>query len=260
MMRMMQKYCATFFFRILFCGIFAVAAIWDARAQVVEPLKEDFEFFEEEEEDYPLETEPVVVSRPAPAKSLRKIDDETWAKAAKNLEYSERDKEKNKNKNTQKVPDLLNLNSWGEAIQTMAVALALILIALGVFFALRQPADRRLKNLKGEITPDNIEQYLEVADIDPFLAQALAAGQYDLAIRYRYLRCLQQLGIRQLVKLAVEKTNRQYLRELDGSGLKPEFARLTLTYENVWYGRQPIDSQRYQELAPMYDVFLKKIS
>lgn len=260
MTRMTQKYYATFFFRILFCGIFSVAAMWDARAQAVKPLKEDFEFFEEEEEDYPFETEPVVVSRPAPAKSLRKIDDETWAKAVKNLEYSEREKEKKEKNNAPKRPEPPNLSFWGEAIQTMAIALALILIALGVFFALRQPSDKRLQNMQGEITPDNIEQYLEVADIDPFLAQALTAGQHDLAIRYRYLRCLQQLGLRQFVKLSVEKTNRQYLRELDGSGLKPEFARLTLTYENVWYGRQPIDSQRYQELAPMYDAFLKKIS
>ncbi|MFN4079268.1 MAG: DUF4129 domain-containing protein [Saprospiraceae bacterium] len=246
---------AKFFFGLAVGGCLIFGAILRARAQSLDIPPEILE------DEYFIDEQTEAVSPPPRTIALRKLDDQSWSKATDKLDYTERVEERKKKNNAyDKTLDLPNFNSQGDKIQIIAIALALVLIALGIYSAMRQPLNKRVGKPDAQISPENIEQFLEKAQIDPMLAQALAASDYALAIRYQYLRCLQKLGLKQLVKLSAEKTNRQYLRELDNSGLKPEFARLTLFYENIWYGSVPINLPRYQELAMMYESFLKKIS
>lgn len=250
-----QNQYARFFLRLAIGGCLVFGATHGAWAQSIDIPPEILE------DEYFVDEEIEAVSPQPRTVALRKLDDLSWAEATDKLDYAERSEKKKAKKDARDdSPDSPNLNSLGDKIQIIAIALALVLIALGIYAALRQPLDRRVARPNAQITPENIDQHLENAHIDPMLAQALAARDYALAIRYQYLRCLQKLGLRQLVKLAAEKTNRQYLRELENSGLKSEFARLTLVYENIWYGRAPVDLPRYEELSAMYKAFLKKIS
>jgi Domain of unknown function (DUF4129) len=69
-------------------------------------------------------------------------------------------------------------------------------------------------------------------------AESLArAGNLRAAIRKGYIALLCELGDRKLISLAQHKTNRDYLRAVQGQGaLYTELKTLTATFENHWYG------------------------
>ena len=69
-------------------------------------------------------------------------------------------------------------------------------------------------------------------------AESLArAGHLRAAIRKGYIALLCELGDRKVISLAQHKTNRDYLRAVQGHGaLYTELQQLTATFENHWYG------------------------
>lgn len=77
-------------------------------------------------------------------------------------------------------------------------------------------------------------------------AQAEArAGDYRGAARHLYLSSLLWLAERGLLRYDRSRTNREYLKELDGSPLYDELAPVVETFERVWYGYQPLDGEDF---------------
>lgn len=72
-------------------------------------------------------------------------------------------------------------------------------------------------------------------------AEALARrGELRAAIRKGYIALLCELGDRKVLSLAQSKTNRDYLRAVQGrEPLHTEMRRLTNLFENHWYGLAP---------------------
>ena len=79
--------------------------------------------------------------------------------------------------------------------------------------------------------------------------QAAAAGNFRMAVRYQYIYILQRMGEKRLVQLQPQKTNAQYLYEVNNLPLKNEFATLTLQYEYIWYGEFAITQEQYDTIS-----------
>ncbi len=88
--------------------------------------------------------------------------------------------------------------------------------------------------------------------------QALEAGDYRMAIRYRFLHVLKNINEKELIKWAFEKTNRDYLREFKGHPLFNEFRQLVNTYEMVWYGNTQIDKISFDYLDKDFEFFINQ--
>jgi Domain of unknown function (DUF4129) len=102
---------------------------------------------------------------------------------------------------------------------------------------------------EGLINPDS--------DFDGLIGQATKAGNFRLAIRYHYLKALQLLASRNIIQPASDKTNYQYVREIKDAKCRNDFARITLSYEYVWYGEFPVDEFLYQRLKNDFTEFYK---
>ncbi len=96
------------------------------------------------------------------------------------------------------------------------------------------------------------------ADMDTLIANALRNGNYRLAVRYQYLKCLHRLCDRNILQFAADKTNYQYVQEIGNAALRNDFAGLTLHYEYVWYGEFAIDEIIYKKLETGFTAFLQK--
>lgn len=100
------------------------------------------------------------------------------------------------------------------------------------------------------------------SDFDRFIRLALQSGNYRLAVRYQYLRILTHLAQRNYIEMAADKTNYQYLRELQTHGVdhqfQNEFASLTLSYEYAWYGEFNVDDQMYRKIETGFKNFNKR--
>lgn len=97
------------------------------------------------------------------------------------------------------------------------------------------------------------------SDFDAMIRQALQTGNYRQAVRYQYLKTLHLLADKNLVQLAPDKTNYQYVSEIANRQHQQPFAALTLNYEYVWYGEFEIDKNIYDKIESSFRGFNQKI-
>lgn len=146
--------------------------------------------------------------------------------------------------------------------------LKILLWALAGFFILfiiyrlflAEGAFRRdTKKTKGVDAKVEEENITAETDFDLLVNQALQQRNFRLAVRYQYLRSLHKLAEKNLVELAPDKTNYQYVRELKNPSLLNDFTSLTLNYEYVWYGEFEVAQDIYQKIENGFKAFNQKI-
>jgi len=117
---------------------------------------------------------------------------------------------------------------------------------------------RETKKAKGIDAKVEEENITADTDFDALLGQALQQGNFRQAVRYQYLRSLHRLSAKNLVELAPDKTNYQYVRELKNPSLQSDFASLTLNYEYVWYGEFEVEQDIYRKIESGFKTFNQK--
>ena len=95
-------------------------------------------------------------------------------------------------------------------------------------------------------------------DFSGLAAAASAEGDYRLAVRYLFLRCLQKLNEQGLIEYATGKTNARYQQELPAEK-KVGFASVALSYEYAWYGNNSLDKDAYNKIEAAYSSFLNNL-
>lgn len=148
--------------------------------------------------------------------------------------------------------DMISAILWALAIGFVLFIVYRLFLADGAFRRnAKQPAHVQAAAEEEIITPES--------DFDQLIRQALQNSNYRQAVRYHYLRTLHLLAGKNLLQLAPDKTNFQYVHELTNSNYQQEFAALTLNYEYVWYGEFAIDKQIYDKIDSNFTRFNKKI-
>jgi len=212
------------------------------------------------EEDYVPYSPP-----PAQPVAMREVNDQQWAKASGGIDYSKDVPEPPKEKPQENMPDMpaWNWGAWGswigQFLQVLAIIAAVAGIAYGIYKALNAPRNRQIARDGVEITLDNVEQYIHESDLDRFLLEALAAGNFALAIRLYYLQIIKQLSESGAIRWSREKTNRDYLRETRNHRSAEAFRTATRIYERVWYGNQPVDESAYRQMEPSFQHLLSAL-
>lgn len=153
--------------------------------------------------------------------------------------------------------------SWIASLLTSPVTRVVLWILAGCFILfilyrlfLAQGIFRRNANAKTETEPEVAEEVItSESDFEQLIRQAVRAGNFRLAVRYQYLKTLHRLAAKELVAMAPDKTNYQYVTEIKNIPLRKEFSGLTLSYEYVWYGEFSITEPVYQKLEQDYNSF-----
>lgn len=83
--------------------------------------------------------------------------------------------------------------------------------------------------------------------------KACAAGNYRLAVRLQFLRMLKKMSERQVIRYTVDKTNFDYLMQLQGGKYYEDFFRITRDYEYSWYGQFPVTEEMYNLIRQDFD-------
>lgn len=104
----------------------------------------------------------------------------------------------------------------------------------------------------GEI-PENIFAINYQQEID----KAASQGNYRLAIRLMYLRLLRNLSERNIIQYKQDKTNFDYLMQLQPTVYYKDFFRVTRHYEYSWYGEFNVSSDAYSIIRHEFDHFEK---
>lgn len=196
--------------------------------------------------------------------ALRPVDQKQWDKAADGLDYSHDLPRPPKPRRQISIdPGGLDWTAGsaqlGVFLQGLAILLAVLAIGYGVYRMLQAPVNRSLARDGVEITLDNLDDYIHETDLDRFLREALAAGNFALAIRVYYLQTIKTLSEKKAIRWSREKTNRDYLTEMKAHPGQQVFRQLTRRYEQVWYGNQDLSATEFAQIEPDFKSFLGRI-
>jgi len=97
-----------------------------------------------------------------------------------------------------------------------------------------------------------------VNDYEKLLRKAYDDGNWRFAMRFLFLKTLQKLNEKEIIKYAVDKTNSVYVNELPVAR-RNDFASLALYYEYVWYGNAEIEKTVFDAIENKFNNFLNKI-
>lgn len=99
------------------------------------------------------------------------------------------------------------------------------------------------------------QDLLKRDNLHELITQAEQAGNLRLAVRYRYMKTLQDMERHHLIQLNAQSTNWDYVNKLGGHPLKKQFQLLTRVYEYVWYGEFEVNADQYGYVKTEFQKF-----
>ena len=113
---------------------------------------------------------------------------------------------------------------------------------------------------KGSILFTEEEQIIKNEDIPALIEEAVKQKNYRLAIRYYYLLSLKNLTEDESILWQPQKTNEDYIKEIEKDHLKVGFKKITKIYDYVWYGEFNVDALKFEALRLPFENLNKTIT
>jgi len=115
-------------------------------------------------------------------------------------------------------------------------ALLIVLIAIGAYIFFKKFRKTLGRRDDATILVDEVERNLAEADLDKLIENAIAAGNFRLAVRFVYLKILKYLMQRQIIEYQYQKTNYEYAYQIENPALRALFRDVSFVFDFCWYG------------------------
>jgi hypothetical protein len=99
----------------------------------------------------------------------------------------------------------------------------------------------------------------DLIEYDSLIAAAERNNELNSATRYLFLKTLRNLSDKGLIDYAPQKTNKDYLQEMNGNKYFNDLAKLTWHYEYAWYGKFLVDKKKYDKMKEQFYFFNEKV-
>lgn len=183
--------------------------------------------------------------------------------SGKDFEYLENEPVKKEEKKTNEKS---NSNLLGFLTFFMSVIFPYLLGGFIVFVILKTVLGvdanfwKRNKSAK-KLTEKLIYEDEDIHELNlaSLLQNAINNNNFRLAIRYYYLTTLKSLSNKELIDYHKDKTNSEYLFEIENTELRTHFSYLSYVYSYVWYGEFPVDESNFKVAQNKYQSFLKQL-
>lgn len=117
--------------------------------------------------------------------------------------------------------------------------------------------------MKKKIVPADAEEekwlLRDLNEYDSLIDHAEKNNEFNSATRYLFLKTLKNLYDKGFIEFAPEKTNSDYLKEMNVNKYFNDFEKLTKQYEYAWYGKFFIDKKKYTAIKESYHFFNEKV-
>lgn len=195
------------------------------------------------------------------ANNKQLLDEQEWKELTQGQDYIEKSKERESNEtiedNRLKPEPFFKLD---EVMQLLAYALLIVILAVLIWFLISNKiisAQSFLSWKAGTINnPDpkfeNPEIVSDIDELQSLLQEALDQNQYQVAVRIRFILLLRLMDEKKLLKFKIDKTNRNYIDELSGSGHHYDFRKVVLIFEKVWYGRLRVSRSEFYAISNLF--------
>lgn len=104
------------------------------------------------------------------------------------------------------------------------------------------------------------DEDIHETDFARLLEKAIHEKNFRLATRYYYLSLLKKLSDRKTIEYHKDKTNTEYLFEIENKEIRSQFSEVSYIYSYVWYGEFPIDSLTFKTVEKKYKSIFNSIN
>lgn len=111
------------------------------------------------------------------------------------------------------------------------------------------------KNRTINITSQDIEENIHEINFPESIRKFENEKNYRSAIRYHFLFSLKKMADKNLINWNLEKTNRDYLKELKNENMREDFRRIIYIYDYIWYGEFDAQDSDYQNYKSYFNKF-----
>jgi hypothetical protein len=190
---------------------------------------------------------------------LQKFDSAKWKAIAGSTDFEERDVEVEEQRDLAppRVP-------WaGDLMRIIGYAAIIGVVVLLIYAVVKNTRleKRTSKIPEGPQDAEKAVENIEEFDIDSLLKNALAEHNYRMAVRLYYLGLLKKLNELGIIVWKKDKTNRDYLSELFARDyLYDDVRKLTVAYEQVWYGEHTPSDEKFQGLLANFENVNEKLN
>lgn len=109
------------------------------------------------------------------------------------------------------------------------------------------------------IHDDDIEKNLIHVDFEKLIKETLHSGNHRLAIRYYYLWILKRMSEQNIIEWHAEKTNTDYLYEINSADLRTDFQYLSYLYNYIWYGEFEMTDTTFQHAKKAFETTIQSL-
>lgn len=164
--------------------------------------------------------------------------------------------------------NLFNLSSPQDAenwVERILKGLAVLIIVVVIFLIVKSILNKEGQWIFGKSSDkrllkiEDIEKNLHLIDFEKLIQDTLKRGESRLAVRYYYLWLLKKMTEKNVIVWDLEKTNSDYIREIQSASLKEKFIYLSYIYNNIWYGGFEIDEATFERMKIDFTNTLKSI-
>lgn len=188
------------------------------------------------------------------------INEDEWEDLRKELNYEE------------EVPEEQGMDSgsaflygflatlFSSGLMVFGSILVIVMIGLLIYFLVknsRKPNFKRSSKSAEELIPDEPDSRSSYRDLWEAFNRAKSSGNYRECIRLIHQICIKNLSEAGFFQLHPDKTNWEYVSELNNPELANDFSKLTADHELIWYGDAPLDETGFQRLEKEFNSFLK---
>lgn len=96
-------------------------------------------------------------------------------------------------------------------------------------------------------------------DLQELANKSLADGNLRFCIRYHYLHLLKVLDERSYISWHKDKTNREYMLEIQEPEIRRQFRQQTLVFDYVWYGNFEISREQFNKVNSGFQHLVNKL-
>ncbi len=186
--------------------------------------------------------------------AVHRFDNEKYKELTENIDFTEQEIQPKK-KNEKQI-DPQTFQGIGAFLKFFFIALGIGILVFLLIKALNNedlfsPRNKKIKPAT-QIDLEKIEDNLEGAELNGPIQQAIAAGDYPLAVRLYYLAVLKDLSLSKKINWKKDKTNGEYLRELAGTPIFKNMQEITLVFERIWYGKMALNKEDFLGIEQLF--------
>lgn len=158
-----------------------------------------------------------------------------------------------------------SLQGANDALYILLRIVAIVLLGFALYlivkFVLARNGNWVFSKKSKKLNPEDrtITENIHELDIPALIKSYEDKKEYRSAIRYQFLYLLKLMTDKNMLEWDPEKTNRDYIRMLNGNALQSDFQKLSFVFENVWYGERSITENEYAIFRKQYQQTQQKI-